>query len=681
MRISTEWLREYLDVPAVEELAAVFELAGIGVEEVEGEVFTLEVTSNRGDWLCASGLAREIGAMTDRRVRLPRAEAADGGETPEHRITVEIEDPNDCPRYVAMLIEGVKVGPSPDWIQQRIIACGMRPINNIVDITNYVMLETGQPLHAFDADKLRDNHIIVRHAKAGETLTTLDGVERTLSEEALVIADPSGAIAVAGVMGGGESEVTESTTRILLESAHFAPARVRRGSRTISMKTEASRRFERWVDPNECARVAKRTAALFTEFAGATPNEAMVDRYLQPVRDAEVTLRIARCGAVLGLPLSETVIVAALQRLGFKVGSQIAGVLQVSVPTWRRDIEREVDLIEEVARIHGYGNIPTTLPKGANLSAGRSLAQRLEDRAKSALLRCGLNEIVTYSLQNEAAVERAGVYEGQSSQPTVQLRNPLSEDYTQLRTSLIPSLLEVLEKNGSRQARVFEIGRVYHPIQGAKQPHERRRIGIALLDAPAPLHWQKDAAAKIDFFTLKAAVQQMLETLGAPAAQYRAAKLAPFHPGRCAALSIDGEDLGMLGQLHPEIAERYDLRHRAYLADIDLDALVRHISLIKELVPLSRFPSADRDLALVLPESVPAAAVDATIRSAGGDLLESVQVFDVYTGAPIPAGFKSLALALRLRAADRTLTEGEVDATMQVIVLAVESELQAKLRA
>jgi phenylalanyl-tRNA synthetase beta chain len=325
-----------------------------------------------------------------------------------------------------MLVEGVKVGPSPDWMQQRLTRCGMRPINNIVDVTNYVMLETGQPLHAFDADKLRDNHIIVRRARDGEKLTTLDGVERTLSEEALVIADTGGAIAVAGVMGGRESEVTDSTTRILVESAHFAPARVRRGSRSISMKTEASRRFERWVDPNGCSRAARRAADLLTEFAGAAPTEAKVDRYLQPVRDADVTLRAARCSALLGLQLSESAISSALQRLGFKTGSLVAGVMQVSVPTWRRDIEREVDLIEEVARIHGYGNIPTTLPRGANLSAGRSLAQRLEERAKSALRRCGLTEVITYSLQNEAAVARSGVYEGAPNLPGVYLRNPLS---------------------------------------------------------------------------------------------------------------------------------------------------------------------------------------------------------------------------------------------------------------
>jgi phenylalanyl-tRNA synthetase beta chain len=543
------------------------------------------------------------------------------------------------------------------------------------------MLETGQPLHAFDADKLQNNHIIVRRAKAGERLTTLDEVERTLNEDTLVIADPGGAIAIAGVMGGGDSEVTESTTRILLESAHFAPARVRRGSRGIGMKTEASRRFERWVDPNGCARAARRAAGLLVEHAGATAADAVADRYLQPVRDAEVTLRVTRCNAILGLQLSEDMIAAALQRLGFKIVSQIAGVLQVAVPTWRRDIEREIDLIEEVARIHGYGNIPTTLPRGANLSAGRPLAQRLEDRAKSALLRCGLNEIVTYSLQNEAAVERAGVYDGRPEQATVQLRNPLSEDYTQLRTSLIPSLLEVLEKNGNRQARIFEVGRVYLPQQGAKQPQERRRIGIALLDAPPAAHWQKDVAAKVDFFTLKATVQRMLEALGAPQAQYRAAKSPPFHPGRCAALSIDDEDLGLLGELHPDIAERYDLRHRAYIAVIDFDALVRHISLMKEVAPISRFPSADRDLALVLPASVPAASVEATIANSGGDLLESVRIFDVYTGAPIPEGYKSLALALSLRAADRSLTEGEVEAAMQSILNAVEQELQAKMRA
>ncbi|HVF10285.1 MAG TPA: phenylalanine--tRNA ligase subunit beta [Abditibacteriaceae bacterium] len=675
MRISTEWLQQFVTVPPDDELAHVFEMAGIGVEEHDDDGFSLEVTSNRGDWLSVIGLAREVAAMTDARLHAPSRVVEDNGEPMAGRVTVNIENADDCPRYVARLIENVHIGVSPEWMQRRLIASGMRPINNVVDVTNYVMLEMGQPLHAFDADKVQGGGIVVRRAQAGEKIVTLDEVERELDEEVLLIAAASGALAIAGIMGGRDSEVTAATTRILLESAHFSPVQVRRGVRKVGLSSEASRRFERWVDPNGVLRAADRAAQLLAECAGGTVAHGAVDEYLQPVPDAAVTLRTARCNALLGLTLSTEIISSTLERLRFRVTPD-EGAVQVLVPTWRRDIEREADLIEEVARIYGYDRIPTTLSQGANSGAGLSLAQRLQERARSALLRCGLTEVVTYSLQNAAAVERAG----QSSQPAVRLSNPLSEDYTQLRTSLIPSLLEVLGNNAQRNARIFDLGKTYLPQGESQQPNERRRLGLALLDAPPAPHWQK-AAAPVDFYVLKGMVETLLKVLGAPAPRYQAVSDAPFHPGRAAALSLDDEVLGVMGEVHPEVRERYELRHRAYLAEIDFDVLVRHVALTTKYQPLPRFPSADRDLALVLSTATVAAEVDATIRAAGGPLLESVQIFDVYGGPPIPAGHKSLALALRFRAPDRTLTDDEVDAAMKSIVSTAERSLGAQLRA
>jgi phenylalanyl-tRNA synthetase beta chain len=679
MRISAQWLNELITTPDVDELAHVFEMAGIGVEDRDGDVFTLEVTSNRGDWLSAIGLAREIGALTDKFMHMPGIDLEEAGDTIEKRVTVHIENPDDCPRYVARLIEGVQIGPSPDWMQRRLIECGMRPINNIVDITNYVMLETGQPLHAFDADKIPGGQIVVRRARAGETLRTLDDVERQLNEEILVIADGEKPIAVAGVMGGFDSEVTNETTNILLESAHFQPARVRRGARGLGLNSEASRRFERWVDPNGTHRAADRAAQLLQQYAGGTVAEGAVDRYVQPIVPAAVEMRVTRCNALLGLHLKAETMAQLLERLAFKVtvqGGEDEEVLHVEVPTFRRDITREIDLIEEVARVHGYDAIPTTLPPGANTTAGLSLAQRLEERAKSALLRCGLSEIVTYSLQNEAAVQRAGM----PPEDVVKLRNPLSEDYSQLRTSLIPSLLEALEKNARHGARLFELGKVYLPRPGHKQPDERSRIGIALMDGvTAQPHWQKRSTS-IDFFTLKAVIETMLDEIGAPSPRFQPVANPPFHPGRCAAVSIDAQDVALLGEVHPEVVARYDLTNRAYLAVIDFDAVVRHLSLIKKYTPLPRFPVIDRDLALVLRADVLSADVEAVLRDGGGELLRSVQTFDVYSGPPIPEGFKSLALALRFRAEDRTLTDAEVDASMAKIRAAAERAFDARVR-
>jgi phenylalanyl-tRNA synthetase beta chain len=682
MRISSSWLAEFVKVPAPEQLAHIFEMAGIGVEDYDAlsGVFSLEVTSNRGDWLSTIGLAREIAAMTDQRFRAPHIE--DASTLALDGVQVEIENPDDCARYCALLIEGVKISESPEWMQKRLIECGMRPVNNIVDATNYAMLERGQPLHAFDADKILEQKIIVRRARDGEEIVTLDEAERELSGEVLVIADSQNPIAVAGLMGGRDSEVTGKTTRVLLESAHFSAGRVRRGMRVLGLSSEASRRFARWVDPNGVLTAATRAAQLIIENAGGKIVNDAADNYPNPISEAQVSMRAARCNAILGTEISSENIASLLERLGLKVLAREQDALQVSVPTWRRDIEREIDLIEEVARLHGYEKIPTTLPRTVNAFAGRSLAQRLEENARETLVRCGLNEVVTYSLENSAAATRAGL---EASTPVVALRSPLSDDYTQLRTSLVPSLLQVLRNNAlsdsSAQLRIFEIGKTYHPGEKEnEQPDERRHIAIALLAAPPSAHWQKDARAEVDFFTLKAVVENLLEGIGAPGAHFQSARTPSFHPGRGATLSIDGENVGTLGEVHPTVAERFELRHRAYLATLDFESLVRHISLVPQYAPVSKQPPADRDIALVVPEKTTAAQIENSVRHAAGVLLESSRVFDVYAGAPIETGFKSVAIALRFRAEDRTLQEAEIETAMGAIRDAAEKELGAQLR-
>jgi phenylalanyl-tRNA synthetase beta chain len=673
MRISTQWLNEYVETPAPEELEHIFELAGIGVEnyDPEGGVWTLEITSNRGDWLSAVGLAREVSAMTGALLQVDEPRLTEG-EAP-NTAAIEIENADDCARYAARVIENIQIGPSPAWMQQRLTEAGMRPINNVVDVTNYVMLEWGQPLHAFDADKLR-GAIRVRRAQSGEKFTTLDGALRELSDDVLLITDARGPIAIAGIMGGQESEVTDSTTRILLEIAHFAPLRVRRGVRALNMRSEASRRFERWVDPNNIPLVANRAAQLLAECCGGSVAKGLADVYPRTVAPAQVDVRFARCRAILGLNLSEIEIVTALQRLGFTV-ENAGDVARVTVPTWRRDIEREIDLIEEVARIHGYEKIPTTLPGAVVSGAGLNAAQRLEQAARTALLGCGLNEIITYSLENSVAVERANLGD---APPHVTLRNPHSEDYTQLRTSLFPSLLTVLSNNSRTRARLFEIGKVFHS-NGATQPNEPVKIGIALLEAPAEPHWQKQTPPA-DFYALKATVEALLSALGAAGGEYRPARHPSLHPGRAAEVFLHGEKLGVLGEVHPAVRENYDLKPRAVIAELDWATLARHVPPSRTATPISRFPASDRDLALLLNNDVPAARLESVAKNAGGELLESVRVFDVYTGTGIPEGQKSVAISLRFRAPERTLTEDEVEAAMQNIRAATQTELAAQLR-
>ena len=672
MRISAEWLGEYVPLPPMEKLEEVLLLAGLGIEERDGERFELEVTSNRGDWLCATGLAREIGAMTEARYRAPAPDVEEDGPTIEGRVSVTVSAPDDCIRYCARLVEGVTVGPSPDWIQKRLLDCGVRPINNVVDATNYVMLEWGQPLHAFDYDKL-GGHIEVRRATEGETLVTLDGQERSLSSDLLVIADAQKAVAVAGVMGGLETEVTEGTTNVLLESAHFAPTRVRRGVQKLGLASEASRRFERWVDPGGCPRSLDRAAQLLTRIAGGQVAENAIDVYSRPVTEAVVSLRPTRANEVLGLNIEASWMQSALDRLGFKTTLE-DGKIVARIPTRRRDIEREIDLIEEVARLWGYDRIPTTLNKGVNTAAGRPLAGRLEDRARSACLRCGLTEVATISLSNETAHHNAGL----STERAVRLRNALTEDYTLLRTSLLPSLLDVLARNKGRRLRAFEIERIYETNPTHPLADEKRTLGVCLSDAPAPAFWQK-TAPPVDFFALKAIVQNVLHEFGAPEPVFAPSRHAAFHPGRCATVSLSGKEVGIMGEIHPLVAAKWEIPHRVYIAQVDFDALVRHISLVRQYVPFSNFPSVERDFAFVVPENLPSVQLVEAARRAGGELVTSVRVVDVFQGANLGEGLKSIALSVRLQAPNRTLGESDIEAASSQIIEAARN-LGAQIR-
>ena len=672
MRISTQWLGEYVALP--ENLDDALLLAGLNVEGREGDVLELEITSNRGDWLSAVGIAREIGALTGARARPPFIDFDESGAPLEGRFRISIENAADCARYVARLVEGVTVGPSPAWMQTRLAECGVRAINNVVDVSNYVMLEMGQPLHCFDFDKISGAQIMVRRAVAGETLTTLDEVERVLTPEMLAICDANGPIAIAGVMGGANSEVTAATSNVLIESAYFAPQRARRNAYLLGLNTEASRRFERHVDPNNCRRAADRAAQLLSEIAGGQVARGAVDRYAAPMLEPTVSMRVARCNAVLGLKIPAEKQRESLERLGFKV-TESEGVLSAQIPTWRRDIEREIDLIEEVARLYGYDRVPVTLHQGGTAGAGRALPSRLRDRARSACLRCGLTEITTYSLSNESAHQMAGV----SSNGAVKLRNPLSEDYTMLRTSLIPSMLDVLRRNKGRRMRAFEIGKIYFAGQGENAlADEKRVLGIALSDAPARAHWQK-LEAPVDFYALKAIVENVLREFGAPRPMLVPILNPSLHPGRAASIALNGVEMGFLGEVHPQIAAAWDLPGRAYLARIDFDALVRHVSLVRKYQSFSKFPVVERDLALLVPQKMPSANLTDAARRAGGALLQSVDVFDIYDGQGIPDGFKSVAIGMSFQAAERTLVESEIEEVVGKII-AEEQRLGAQVR-
>lgn len=693
MRVPVSWLKEYVKiVRPVTELADLLTMGGLGVEEIRGEgddaVLVLEVTSNRGDCLSVIGVAREVAALTGESLKHPSWEVEEDAGIPriQDATCVQIADPDLCPRYAARLISGVKVGSSPAWMQARLEACGIRPINNIVDITNYVLMEVGQPLHAFDFAALRGLKIIVRRARCGETMISIDGIERPLTDEMLVIADAERPVALAGVMGGLETEVTEQTTDILLESAHFDPISIQRTRNKLGMSTEASYRFERWVDPSGPVRAANRAAQLMAEIAGGKVASGVIDEYPKQVTPVKLSVHPEFVNRRLGTDIAPSEMATMLRRLEFVVDGE--SPICCEIPTFRNDLSQECDLVEEIARLYGYDNIPTTIPSGVSPRAGAGAPKRLEQRARQTMMRCGLQEVCTFSLTRPALLDNARIGDGAQS---LQLRNPLTEDYTMLRTSLIPSLLEVLSNNsrvGTQDVHIFELGKVYLPRENEKLPDERPTLGIALMGSNWAGRWGLDKElARSDFFALKGIVGHLLENFGIPSAEYRPVSngaVSPvvrvFHPGRCAEVLVEDISLGFLGEVHPEVAEAFSLSQRVYLTELQFDQIAAQSCLARRYQSLRRFPIVGRDVAMIVSQAAAAEAVQQTITDAGGELVESVTLFDVYEGKNIEPGQRSLAFSIHFRAPDRTLTDEEVDNCLARIKDALRQKAGATIR-
>jgi phenylalanyl-tRNA synthetase beta chain len=607
-------------------------------------------------------------------------------------LALDIVDPDLCPRYSAAFIAGVEIKPSPFWMQLRLRRAGVRPISNVVDVTNYVMLELGQPLHAFDYHLLRPRPgedrpaIIVRRAQPGEQMKTLDGELRTFDDEMLLITDGGGPVAVAGVMGGQESEVSENTTVVLLESANFDYLNVRRTSRMLGMNTDASQRFGRRVDPELTAKASARAAHLMADLAGGEVAPVIGDLY--PGREPPRVLAFDPdyAGRILGVHIPAEEIVRTLTSLEFDVSTPAGemGALKVTVPSHRRDVTRSIDLVEEVGRIWGYDRFPTMLmrdelpPQRDNPRlAGAELVRDL-------LVGCGLDEVITYSL---VSLEEEGkLHPGEPSPPPnayLQLLNPLSSAQDMLRQTLLPSLFRTARENLRFLDRVaiFEIGRVYRPVEGQELPEEPRRLAIAMTGPREGRSWlEGQDRSFIDFFDLKGVVESLVARLRLDGA-FKPDEHDGFHPGRCARVIVNGEDVGVMGEVHPLVREAFGLPEQTICAlEFDLDALLAPWGAPREMIPLSTHPPVYEDLALVVDEDIPAVRVRTLIASAGMPLLRSVALFDVYRGAQVGAGKKSLAYRLTYQAEDRTLTDKEVADLRSVIVQRLEAALGAALR-
>lgn len=655
-------------------------------------VLELDLTPNLARCFCVIGVAREVAALTGAALRLSQPLMRAQGYPASQQVTVRIQDPDLCARYCAVIVRNVQVGPSPFWMQRRLRLAGLRPINNVVDITNYVMLEWGQPLHAFDYDLLHGPSggrppaerpaIVVRRAKRGERITTLDGEERELDEDILVIADGAGPVAVAGIMGGLSSEIGPQTRNVLIEAASFDMIGNRIASQKLRLSSEASARFGRGVPPVLAPLAAQRAAELMRTLAGGVIQQGIVEDY--PVRQQQLTLtlRPARARAVLGLELGEEEMERILEALGFTV-HRTDGTWLVDVPQTRLDVSIEEDLYEELVRIYGYDRLPGTLMRDELPPQHDDRSLRGEELVRDVLVTCGLQEVITYSLQDYRLHLPFAAPGALGEGDFVRVLNPLAADRQWLRRSLLPGLLLAARDNLRHHelVRLFEVGRVFLPVPGEKLPAEPARLGFVIAGPREPTSWREREPRESDFFVAKGIVEELAARLGVPIA-YRAVERPGMHPGRTAALLLpSGEELGVLAEIHPQVRQTFDLPPvRVALCELALDALLAHWQEHRAVVSPSRFPAVYQDIAMILPVEVPEASVEQEIWQAGRPLLVGVKLFDVYSGEPIPAGHRNLAFRLTYQAPDRTLTEEEVRAVHERIARALVKKLGARVR-
>ncbi len=643
-------------------------------------IYDIEVTANRGDWLSHIGVAREIQLLTGKRASLVPVRIKECRTSVKSVASIRILDRDKCLRYTSRVLRNVKVGPSPQWMQDRLIALGLRPINNIVDVTNYVLLETGQPLHAFDFDKLAGHTIVVECAKEGERFTTLDGKERLLKDQTFMICDGEKRIAIAGVMGGANTEISDATTNVLIESANFEPASIRRTSKYLGLSTDASQRFERGVDIEMTVYSANRATQLIQECASAEALKGVIDVYPRKLKRRVVTLRIQRVNDVLGTYLSKQQIVSFLRRLGLSAVKQTKDAVTVQVPTYRYDVEEEIDLIEEVARAYGYDNIETKKRTTVDFSKPLRLTS-FEDEIRNYLIGAGFNEILTYSLQDKIHGRLGGGV-------AVEVLNPVSAEASVLRTSLVPGALTVMQHNrahGQKDIRMFEIGNVFSLRgDGSRETLdaylEEQRILIALSGSVVAAQYGSEHR-NVDVFDLKGEVQALLTKFCLDKYRFISYDSASALIESALAVEINGTYAGFLGKVSKSIAQGFDIDDAAFVCELKVAEVEKNWGTEKKVQPLPRFPSVHRDLGFVVSVGTQHETVARAIREAGGTLLVNLILFDMYVGDQIGAGNKSLAYSLEFQPLDRTLTDREIDAEIARIISHVEVSCSAKLRA
>jgi phenylalanyl-tRNA synthetase beta chain len=640
-------------------------------------ILDIEVPTNRPDCLSILGIAREVAALTDAEFHPPIIDYPEEGPEAKELVEVEIADPDLCSRYTAAVVLGVEIKPSPYLVQRRLRAAGMRPINNVVDATNYVMLELGQPIHAFDYDKIRGRKIIVRRAREDRTFTTLDGITRSLFPDTLLIADAEGPVAIAGVMGGMESEVTDKTKNVLIESANFNRVSIRRTSRLLGLRTEASLRFEKGLDPYLPPEGGKRTAQLIKEWAGGTIAKGLVDVHTPLPPRRTITFHLSELERFIGISYPKEQISSILGKLGFELKEEEPQTYTVTVPTHRGDVTEPADLVEEVARIAGYDLIPTEMIPAPSSPQIFPELLKWEEAAKDVLVACGLYEVKTYALISQELLDQFGL---SYPLPLLSVANPMTPEHVFLRPTLLPSLLRTLAYNLRFQdgVKIFELARVYLPREN-DLPQERMTLAIAMAGEAEELSWF-GSSRRLDFFDLKGVVEELVERMGISNYQFIPADERTFFPGQTAWLKVGEDTIGILGKLNPDIAEAFEVEEEVFMAEFNFEALASHASSRREFKPVSRYPAVVQDIAVVVDEEIPAEEVRKVIMEAGKPFIRSAVLFDLYRGKPVPPGKKSLAYSLTFQADDRTLTDKEVTKLRERVIRELERKLGATLR-
>lgn len=633
--------------------------SAVGLDDT---VVEFEITPNRPDCLSVIGLAREVAVTYNKKLMLPDAEVkGDAGKTSDF-VNAAVFDSSLCTRYMARAVKNVKIGPSPRFIRERLRSAGVRPINNIVDITNYVMLEYGQPMHAFDYRSIKGGTINVRLAKSGETITTLDGVERKLDDKMLVIADNEKPVAVAGVMGGEFSGILDDTNTIVFESAMFDATSVRLTAKRLGMRTEASSRYEKGLDAQNTLSALNRACCLVELLGAGEVCGDYIDIDSSDKTKRTIPLDANWINRFLGTDISKGFMVETLQKLEFKVENDI-----VTVPSYRADVEQKADIAEEVARIYGYNVIPTTMMSGSATCGGLTPAQKFDKSVSQSLLTLGYTEVSTYSFISPKYYDKINMSADSPLRDSVKIINPLGEDTSIMRTTTLPSILDILARNYSNRnlkARLYELGTAYFPLGKGELPEERTKITLGSYGEGE------------DFYNLKGDVEQLFLDAGV---DLESCEFVPcdnepaFHPGRCAKIIMGGEELGMLGEIHPAVQENYGIDTRVYAAIIDEALLMKNSIVEKHYTPLPKFPSTARDIAVTCDDTIPVMELEKAMKAAAGKLIEKIELFDVYRGHQIPQGKKSVAFSVVMRAADRTLTDQEADSAVKKVLKSLEN--------